>query len=117
MQCNKKTFTAKTASIFSIQKKFLASDDEEGSLKDFIDDDDDDSDSDEDLDANSSNSSDSDAAASSNGSSVQSVRSDKPSHSKKTEEKSGSGGRRTRSSAKDCKCNMFRVVLVCKMFD
>lgn len=82
------------------KKKFLASDDEEGSLKDFIDDEDD-TDSDDDLSNQNSSSSDSDAAASSNGSSVQSIHSDKPSHSKKDQK--GAGPRRTRSNAKDCK--------------
>lgn len=70
------------------KKKFLASDDEEGSLKDFIDDDDDDSDMD----------STSDSSSSSKDSSVQSVHSDKPSNSKTPQP------RRTRATAKDCKC-------------
>lgn len=70
------------------KKKFLASDDEEGSLKDFIDDDDD---------SDSNTSSDS-SGSSSNSSSVQSVHSDKPSNSKKQPQ-----ARRTRATAKDCK--------------
>lgn len=68
------------------KKRFLASDDEEGSLKDFIDDDDD---------SDTENSS-SDTSSPSNDSSVQSVHSDKPSNSKNVP-------RRTRATAKDCK--------------
>lgn len=71
------------------KKKFMASDDEEGSLKDFIDDDDD-SDAEDSSDSNSS---------SSNDSSVQSVHSDQPSNSKKSQIQQ----RRTRATAKDCK--------------
>lgn len=76
------------------KKKFLASDDEEGSLKDFIDDDDDDSD----LDNSSS-----DSNSSSNDSDVQSVHSDEPSNSKKIQL------RRTRANAKDCKYTNFKI--------
>lgn len=78
------------------KKKFMASDDEEGSLKDFIDDDEDDSD----LDNTTSDSSD----QSSNDSSVQSVHSDKPSNSKKPQQ------RRTRATAKDCKYFNFSKI-------
>lgn len=77
------------------KKKFLASDDEEGSLKDFIDDDDDDSD----LDNSSSDSN----SSSSNDSDVQSVHSDEPSNSKKV------SFRRTRANAKDCKYNYYKI--------
>lgn len=79
------------------KKKFMASDDEdEGSLKDFIDDDDDDDDSEME---NSS----SDSSSSSNDSSVQSVHSDKPTNSKSKQVQQ----RRTRANAKDCKCGFF----------
>lgn len=74
------------------KKKFMASDDEEGSLKDFIDDDDED---DSDLENTSSDES------SSNDSSVQSVHSDKASNSKKAQP------RRTRATAKDCEFFFF----------
>lgn len=80
------------------KKKFLASDDEEGSLKDFIDDDDDDED-DSDLENSSSDSS----SSSSNDSSVQSVHSNKASNSKKGQT------RRTRATAKDCKCSVEMI--------
>lgn len=73
----------------ALKKKFMESDDEEGSLKDFIDDDDDD-------DSDSENSSSDSGSSSSKDSSVQSVHSDKPSNSKTTIQ------RRTRATAKDC---------------
>ena len=85
------------------KKKFMASDDEEeGSLKDFIDDSDDD---DSEMDNSSSDSS---SSSSSNDSSVQSVRSDKPSNSKKSSAQS----RRTRANAKDCKWKTSQHKLV-----
>lgn len=80
----------------ALKKKFMATDDEdEGSLKDFIDDDDDDEDSEMDN-------STSDSSSPSNGSSVQSVHSDRPSNSKKAQAQAQT--RRTRANAKDCKC-------------
>lgn len=75
------------------KKKFLESDDEEGSLKDFIDDDD------SDLEQSTT----SDSSSESNDSDVQSVNSDKPSNSKKVQP------RRTRANAKDCKFIFFFV--------
>lgn len=86
------------------KKKFMASDDEdEGSLKDFIDDDDDEEDSEMD-----NSTSDSSSSSSSNDSSVQSVHSDKPTNSKKAQAQAQA--RRTRANAKDCKCkSLFKL--------
>lgn len=82
----------------ALKKRLMASDDEEGSLKDFIDDDDDDSD--DDTPANSSSSS-----SSSDGDvqSVKSVKSEKSSQSDQPSNSKQAPSRRTRATAKDCK--------------